>query len=1207
MKTTTIISSIVILVVFCFGWFSYGDTVLQKFGVEGVKVSALQTASSISSDDLIMIVDDPSGTPVSKRITFSNFSSAVSGSQTLAQVTALGSSATATLTLLGGFTSAAATVTSTLTVQGSTSLQGVTFTDATGTAVTTTALTSTSICLAGDICRTTWPTGGGGGNGVGWSYNGATDVLTATTPTTPVKINGTLGVQNVNVTGTLSASNTTVLTNVTFTLGTSTAVTTTNIAFTNSTGTSATSTFLSVMTSARLPTNTLLNGLGVCLADGTNCPGMAASTATLAIVTANGASTNDKVTLNGGFLSASSTVTSTLTVIGSTSLQNMSFVLATGTAVTTTGLYFTTASGTTLNTTNFTSGNVTITGGSISIGGSSVCLANGTNCPASGGGSGVGWSYNGATDVLTATTPTTPILIWGNLGVKTLNVTSTATSISASGTSALTNLTFVLGTSTAVTTTGLYFTTASGTTANANSATFAALTSNNVTIGGGTINNTRIGITTQSDAMFTLTTTTQATSTFFNVVTTARLPSDTLINATTVCLSDNTNCPAGFGIPTLAQVTAMGASATPTLTLLGGFIGASSTVTSTFTVLGGTSMQTATATAVTTTSIFSNRGSFDFITASSTGNGKLLTVSSTRISMVGRVDSPLMSRWFSIPFMRMGFIGASSSLAVGDGPTDIGFDGVNMWVPNNNAGTVSKVGVASTTLLTTVTVGTNPQQAAYDGEDMWVTNFGSANVSKIDLTTDTVEATVNVGTQPLGATFDGQYMWVANFGGNSVSIINPKTNTVIATKIVGTQPRYMAFDGQYMWVGNSGSDSVSIINSKTFLTVATSSVGDDPYGLVFDGRFMWVAHFGSANLVKLDIETRKVVATTTAFGTNLLGIAYDGFNIWVGDYSADKVWKIDANTNAVVTSTPVGTEPYGLVFDGNSIWAGNHGSDNILKFPAFGSNGNSNLKYHVHLTPDVNNVYNLGSDRFSWGNAFVSSTYSTYGQFTNSTSTNATTTGIVAFTGLAATAVSSDIVCFQAGGKITHQATNCTVSSIWFKENVASLDPEEMLQKVLNINAVRYSVKTPYRRGGHAGKESSLAGGEGGAEIGFIAEEVARVEPSLVVWEETDDQERINYIQANYPDVVVTLGDAIYLPKTVDYMRFTVLQTGAIQALAARSGIVAETPRTDWSVAAFIASFGALALAGVGVLKNKKKDDEPVVEPPAEEPVEKKP
>src|SRR6516164_11714978 len=64
------------------------------------------------------------------------------------------------------------------------------------------------------------------------------------------------------------------------------------------------------------PTQLFVNSQTVCLTNGTNCPGSAATTATLQQISNNGASTTNELYLFGGFMGASSTVTSTFTTVG---------------------------------------------------------------------------------------------------------------------------------------------------------------------------------------------------------------------------------------------------------------------------------------------------------------------------------------------------------------------------------------------------------------------------------------------------------------------------------------------------------------------------------------------------------------------------------------------------------------------------------------------------------------------------------------------------------------------------------------------------------------------------------------------------------------------------------------------------------------------------------------------------------------------------
>ena len=250
----------------------------------------------------------------------------------------------------------------------------------------------------------------------------------------------------------------------------------------------------------------------VCLKNGTNCP---ASTDTLLTVTNRGNYATSSVTFYGGL------TTSNLTATGTTSLQNTTFTNATGTNVTSTSLYvsslsnlvslfstnatatnlaFTTATGTTLFANSATIGSATIKGGTIngtSIGGTSA-----------------------STGIFTNSTSTN----------------ATSTSLYVSGLANLASLSFGNGTSTGA----FSFSTASGTTLYANSATLGT-----ATITGGAINGTAIGGIAPSIGIFTNVTSTNATTTSIYVSGITQLSSNTTINGQSVCLANGTNCPTG--------------------------------------------------------------------------------------------------------------------------------------------------------------------------------------------------------------------------------------------------------------------------------------------------------------------------------------------------------------------------------------------------------------------------------------------------------------------------------------------------------------------------------------------------------------------------------------------------------------------------------------------------------------------------------------
>lgn len=114
------------------------------------------------------------------------------------------------------------------------------------------------------------------------------------------------------------------------------------------------------------------------------------------------------------------------------------------------------------------------------------------------------------------------------------------------------------------------------------------------------------------------------------------------------------------------------------------------------------------------------------------------------------------------------------------------------------------------------------------------------------------------------------------------------------------------------------------------------------------------------------------------------------------------------------------------------------------------------------------------------------------------------TSGTIRMTRLAALAATGDFVCQNnTTDQIQVQLANCTVSSAYFKSHIESLSSSEMMALVRKLRAVEYDQKA-----------------DGRHEKGFIAEEVARIDPTLVVYV-YPDVKRLAWVKQNYPDVIV--------------------------------------------------------------------------------------
>lgn len=266
----------------------------------------------------------------------------------------------------------------------------------------------------------------------------------------------------------------------------------------------------------------------------------------------------------------------------------------------------------------FTATNILMTNGTgTRIAADTLCLT-GDTCrttwPTSGGGSGVGWSDDGS--ILYNSTPTRPVVVWSSVRSPQFMATSTGIGFAASGTIAIAGS----GTSTfsgAVSSTNYMagfgtagqpsygFSGGSGmmmngptqlaiafggalkvfvdagdfTTANQ----FRPL--NNGTLDNGLPtamwrNGYYSGQVSSTGLLAQNTTSTNATTTNLAVVTSARLPSNTLLNNTNICLSDGTNCPSSYSVLTITTLSstninvrnireANGSVASSTITLSG--------------------------------------------------------------------------------------------------------------------------------------------------------------------------------------------------------------------------------------------------------------------------------------------------------------------------------------------------------------------------------------------------------------------------------------------------------------------------------------------------------------------------------------------------------------------------------------------------------------------------------------------------------------
>ena len=195
-------------------------------------------------------------------------------------------------------------------------------------------------------------------------------------------------------------------------------------------------------------------------------------------------------------------------------------------------------------------------------------------------------------------------------------------------------------------------------------------------------------------------------------------------------------------------------------------------------------------------------------------------------------------------------------------------------------GSVSKISLATDTVVARVTVGVSPTRVAIDSEGTfaYVTNAGSSTVSKIDLATDTVVTTITVGVAPYGIAIDlaGTFAYVAD--SEAVSKIDLSTDTVVASI---TKPRPdNSYDltinpsGTFAYLTNQSNSTVSRINLTTYSFGPSIAVGTEPVSVAINpaGTFAYVTiNTGTVSKIALVAADDPQSITFTAVSTQLLG------------------------------------------------------------------------------------------------------------------------------------------------------------------------------------------------------------------------------------------------------------------------------------------------------------------------------------------------
>ncbi len=182
------------------------------------------------------------------------------------------------------------------------------------------------------------------------------------------------------------------------------------------------------------------------------------------------------------------------------------------------------------------------------------------------------------------------------------------------------------------------------------------------------------------------------------------------------------------------------------------------------------------------------------------------------------------------------------TIAVGNSPAGIAFDGARIWTANVG-GSVSIVTLNPVSVSTVTTGFSSLRGIVYDGTNMWVTDQNAGMLFKLDSTGAIIQS-VTVGITPFFPVFDGTNIWVPNFSSLSITVVRASTAAVLAT-LTGNGmngPQTAAFDGERILVTNLNGNSVSLWKAADLTPLGSVSTGanTNPFGACSDGLNFWI-------------------------------------------------------------------------------------------------------------------------------------------------------------------------------------------------------------------------------------------------------------------------------------------------------------------------------------------------------------------------------
>jgi YVTN family beta-propeller protein len=215
-------------------------------------------------------------------------------------------------------------------------------------------------------------------------------------------------------------------------------------------------------------------------------------------------------------------------------------------------------------------------------------------------------------------------------------------------------------------------------------------------------------------------------------------------------------------------------------------------------------------------------------------------------------------------------------------------------------------------------------------ERVYVPNSRANTVDVIDPHTFKIVGHFAVGREPQHVTpsYDLKTLWVLSDLGDSVTRVDPATGAMLDTmKVQDPYNMYYTPDGRFAIVVAERMRRLDFRDAQTMALVESVPVpcrGVDHMDFSADGRYLIASCEFSAQLIKVDVATRKVLGTLKLPNAKAMPqdtrLSPDGSVFFVADMMSHGVFVIDGNKFEKLGFIATGKGAHGIYFSRDSKW-----------------------------------------------------------------------------------------------------------------------------------------------------------------------------------------------------------------------------------------------------------------------------------------------